>query len=548
VNLEFPRKPQTPLQIDILERMSRRITQAAFVAAFVAAIAAPLLALSWSRLPFPGFMVEQTLVVNDSNGAGWSGRNLGLNYPQRIIRVAGVTVTDTAMFSAALAGRQPGEAISAFTRSPDGAAHLYPSVVLGAISTGDMLRLFWLPYVVGVAYLGIGAWVYLVGGKTRPGRALAFFCICASAATVLLFDLSTTHAGSAVWTVAVAQLGGSLISLALRFPEEWKIVEGRPWILGLPYAISIAIAVWGLAVINDSQHPWAYVNAWGASYRYIAFGIAVFLGVMAYRARMSQSAIVRRQARIVLLGSAIAFLPIGVWLIVPLLGTSFPFLGELFLPTLIFFPSVVGVAILRYRLWEIDVLVNRAVVYGTVTAILAGIFTASIGLFQRLFVVMTGEQSDASLVVTTLIVAAAFTPIKNWIQSFVDRQFKEAADDTLPLRSFGEQVQSFIQLSDPREISQRLLFEAARSLHAESAAISLVVDGELRTVHAYGPWKGQAWASVPLELEGQRYGLVLLGPRRGRGQYTSREFEILQAVAHQVTRAISLAKGGNGRS
>jgi GAF domain-containing protein len=250
----------------------------------------------------------------------------------------------------------------------------------------------------------------------------------------------------------------------------------------------------------------------------------------------------------VLLGSAIAFLPIGVWLIVPLLGTSFPFLGELFLPTLIFFPSVVGVAILRYRLWEIDVLVNRAVVYGTVTAILAGIFTASIGLFQRLFVVMTGEQSDASLVVTTLIVAAAFTPIKNWIQSFVDRQFKEAADDTLPLRSFGEQVQSFIQLSDPREISQRLLFEAARSLHAESAAISLVVDGELRTVHAYGPWKGQAWASVPLELEGQRYGLVLLGPRRGRGQYTSREFEILQAVAHQVTRAISLAKGGNGRS
>lgn len=531
-----------------MERLSRRITQASFAIAFAAAVAAPLLALSWNRLPFPGFMIEQTLVVNGNDGDGWTGRQAGINYPQRIDRIAGVTVTDPAQFAAVLADHQVGEDISVFTRSPDGRAHLYPSVSLGSLSTTDMLRLFWLPYLVGVAYLGIGTWVYLVGGKARPGRALAFFCVCTSVATVFLFDLSTTHAGSAVWTLAVAQIGGALVSLALRFPEEWNAVERRPWILAVPYAVSIAISAWGLLVLNDAQHPWAYVSAWGASYRLIALGIATFLGVMFYRARVSQSAVVRRQARIVVLGSAVAFMPIGLWLTVPLFGLTFPFVGELFLPTLVFFPIVVGVAILRYRLWEIDVIVNRAVVYGTLTAVLAGIFTASIGLSQKLFVAMTGEQSDAALVITTLILVAAFTPMKGWLQEFVDRQFKEAADETLPLRQFGAEVQAFVQLSDPKQITQRLITEAARSLHAESAAVSLFVDGELRTVHAYGPWKGQAWASIPLDLNGRRLGLMFLGPRPDRGQYTRREVQVLQGVADQVSRAISLAKPENGPS
>lgn len=539
---------QIAKQADRLERLSRWITQTAFVVAVLAAVAAPLLAMSWSRLPFPGFMVEQTLVVNDGNGPGWAGRSVGLDYPQRVVRLAGIAVSNPSQFMAVLADHQPGHEVSVFAITPDGSPHLYPSVALGLISTADMLRLFWLPYIVGVAYLGIGIWVYLVGGKARPGRALAFFCICTSAATVLLFDLWSTHVGSVIWTLAVAQIGGALISLALRFPEEWSLVERRPWILVIPYGISIAIAGWALLVLTDSQHPWAYVDAWGASYRYIAVGIATFLGVMFHRARVSQSKIVRRQARIVLLGSAIAFVPIGVWLAVPVFGTTFPFIGPVFLPTLLVFPIVVSVAILRYRLWEIDVLVNRAVVYGTLTAILAGIFTASISLSQKLFVAMTGEQSEAAVVVTTLIVVAAFTPIKTRLQTFVDRQFMEAPDETLPLRQFGDQVRSFVQLSDPREITHRLVYEAARSLQAESAAVSLLVDGETRTLHTYGPWRGQAWASVPLEADGQRYGLLLMGPRPNGGQYTAREFQVLQGVAKHVARAISLAKVENGHS
>jgi hypothetical protein len=76
-------------------------------------------------------------------------------------------------------------------------------------------------------------------------------------------------------------------------------------------------------------------------------------------------------------------------------------------------PFALALAIARYRLWEMDHLVGRTFVYGALTAILAGLYAASIRLLQGVFVFLTGEGSEASLVITTLILATTFTPIKN---------------------------------------------------------------------------------------------------------------------------------------
>ena len=84
--------------------------------------------------------------------------------------------------------------------------------------------------------------------------------------------------------------------------------------------------------------------------------------------------------------------------------------------------AAIGIAILRYRLYEIDLIINRTIVYGTLSAVLAGVYTASITLSQRLFMAATGERSDAAIVLTTLIVAATFTPLKTRLQRIVDRR------------------------------------------------------------------------------------------------------------------------------
>jgi hypothetical protein len=87
-------------------------------------------------------------------------------------------------------------------------------------------------------------------------------------------------------------------------------------------------------------------------------------------------------------------------------------------------PLAAAVAILHHRLYDIDVILNRALVYIPLTAILAGLYAAGVALFQRLFVAVTGDRSDGAVVITTLVLAGLFTPVKNGLQNFVDRRFK----------------------------------------------------------------------------------------------------------------------------
>lgn len=89
----------------------------------------------------------------------------------------------------------------------------------------------------------------------------------------------------------------------------------------------------------------------------------------------------------------------------------------------------IGIAILRYRLYDIDVIVDRALVYGALTAILAGLYAASIRLFQAIFTSVTGESSDAALVLTTLVLATSFTPIKRRLETIVERRYRAAGED-----------------------------------------------------------------------------------------------------------------------
>ena len=87
-------------------------------------------------------------------------------------------------------------------------------------------------------------------------------------------------------------------------------------------------------------------------------------------------------------------------------------------------PVAVGIAILRHGLYEIDLIINRTIVYALLTAILAGIYTAAVAFFQRLFVATTGQGSDLAIVATLFVLATVFTPVKNTLQERVDRRIK----------------------------------------------------------------------------------------------------------------------------
>jgi uncharacterized membrane protein YhdT len=86
-------------------------------------------------------------------------------------------------------------------------------------------------------------------------------------------------------------------------------------------------------------------------------------------------------------------------------------------------PISMGIAILRYRLYDIDLLINRALVYGSLTAILALVYFGSVTGTQSIFRAITGQQSTLAVVASTLVLAALFNPLRHRIQSFIDRRF-----------------------------------------------------------------------------------------------------------------------------
>jgi len=101
-------------------------------------------------------------------------------------------------------------------------------------------------------------------------------------------------------------------------------------------------------------------------------------------------------------------------------------------------PISMGIAITRYRLYEIDLVINRTLVYGPLTATLVALYFGAVVLLQRLFVALTGERSTLAVVASTLLIAALFAPLRGRIQAFIDRRFyRNRYDAAKVLEDFG---------------------------------------------------------------------------------------------------------------
>jgi hypothetical protein len=129
-------------------------------------------------------------------------------------------------------------------------------------------------------------------------------------------------------------------------------------------------------------------------------------------------------------------------------------------------PIAMGIAILRYRLYEIDLIINRTLVYGSLTAILAALYFGGIVLLQRVFVVLTGEKSTLAVVASTLVIAALFNPLRRRIQSFIDRRFyRRKYDARKTLEAFSAKLRDETDLDVLRDDFVGVVKETMQPAH-----------------------------------------------------------------------------------
>ena len=346
---------------------------------------------------------------------------------------------------------------------------------------------------------------------------------------------------------------GLIQPLLLAAPTVWLIIllpDGRlvpawsRWV-GLLSVASLAFLPFldARSVNTANTLPAQLMYAtWFATYG-LAFGAQI------YRYRRVSTPAQREQTRWVVFG-------LVVWLILMVLqGVPYVYLGNLppgapvpnwaaasamlWWLAISIIPVTLTIAILRYRLYEIDLIINRALVYGALTAILAGLYSASISLFQKAFVALTGEKSDAAIVITTLILASAFTPIRTRLQAVVDRRFRDAHDPLPRLSEFSRRVEGGIWVISPRLAMGRLLEAAVTAFGAVGGEAYWRVDGAEEAVVTLGEWSGEGHLVAPWTAQGITVARITLGLRRDGSPYTPRDATALSSAVESLARALS---------
>jgi hypothetical protein len=252
---------------------------------------------------------------------------------------------------------------------------------------------------------------------------------------------------------------GLVVYLALLFPDgQPASPRWRPfaWLVGAVTVVgTVAVAIWpetaagfdftdhplGIEVATDTLNP----------VETLLYALAL-VAVASLLVRLRHSKGVERQ-QIKWFAYAVSVLAISAILAYVVsepmnVGWLEWFSSTLVMISVVGLPVAVGIAILRYHLYNIDTLINRTLVYGSLTLVLALVYFGSVVIFQALFRIITGSESQLVVVASTLSIAALFQPLRRRIQALIDRRFyRRKYDARKTLEAFSTKLRDETDLN-----------------------------------------------------------------------------------------------------
>jgi signal transduction histidine kinase len=270
----------------------------------------------------------------------------------------------------------------------------------------------------------------------------------------------------------------------------------------------------------------------------IVFGSLIVAQV--YRYRRVSTPEERQQTRWVVFGAAIALLGFLLLAFLPLAllqlffpGQPLSLLPSIFLITgvylvLMLIPLALAVAILRYRLWDIDIIINRTLVYGLLTASIVGIYVLVVGSLGLLF--RTGSNPLISLAATGMI-AVLFQPLRQLLQRGINRLMYGERDE--PYAVIARLSQRLKETLAPDAVLSTIAETVAQALKLPYVAILWKQEETFELAVSYGELAGEP-LTLPLVYQAETIGQLQLAPRAPGEAFTPADMRLLDELARQA--------------
>ncbi len=308
------------------------------------------------------------------------------------------------------------------------------------------------------------------------------------------------------------------------FPDGRFVPRWTRWLA------AVAALLWA----TSTFFPGSVLDLFRGPLFIVLLGSLLFAQV--YRYRRVSSLVQRQQTKWVVFGSVVALagfsVVISFGLLVPAVLDPGP-LGELIWDTLIYgfislIPLSIGVAILRYRLWDVDVIINRTLVYGALTACIVGIYVLAVGYLGALF---QARGNLAVSLIATGVVAVLFAPLRDRLQRGVNRLMYGERDD--PYRVLSRLGQRLEAALEPHAVLPAVTETVAYALKLPHVAIELKGDDDYEIAAEYGRPTGEP-LRLPLVYGTETVGRIVLSPRSPGESFAPADRRLLDDLARQA--------------
>jgi class 3 adenylate cyclase len=404
-------------------------------------------ALQWIDRPFPGFLVNQRLVVGGVGLYHWTGSQAGLKIPDKILTADHKPVSNVFQLDAIVRSMPVGSPLHyTLGRSGTTAEVIVPTM---RFSFSDWLAIYGVYVVLGFIYLSIAAIVYILKPGTVVSWVFGLVCFCISTFVFTSFDTATTHAGFLhLYIFSAGFIPATGVHFSMIFPEKRTLVARYPLLQAMPYLLSM-----GIVLLMESFYPGPiFLALYRVLQFYLVFAAAAIVLSCLVSYVWQSSIIARQRSKVVLFGAAIAF-PL------PALGQLASFLGgtvrgmqieaNLFAIPLIMFPASIGYAIAKHNLFDVDVYIKRTVGYVLMTMIVGlGYFTIEMTSNSIVVKPLLGSSADRVFpIVFALLVVFFFHPINRRVQDSVDKMFfRKMYDYKASIASVGDALTSLLDV------------------------------------------------------------------------------------------------------